>query len=187
MGRWPCRCLSAHAEPSERGSNARDMTHPQWDAVGCMRLSACACQPAPSHIRHKLDHQDPAHWAAGLQAPVSMPLSTIGRPFVQILTVQSFRGFPLHSRAACWPAGACQHALGHHREAAQDYEKALLAEAGEKAGEETRSQQFLAFYQKELALYAYSHLDLPVRGYSLDQEISPLFKVGRWPALVSKS
>ncbi|KAK9842872.1 hypothetical protein WJX74_003734 [Apatococcus lobatus] len=72
--------------------------------------------------------------------------------------------------------GACQHALGHHREAARDYEKALLAETPEKAGEETRSQQFLSFYQKELALYAYSHLDLAVRGYSLDQEISPLFK-----------
>ena len=31
--------------------------------------------------------------------------------------------------------------------------------------------------QRDLVLYAYNHLDEPVRDFSLDQDIHPLFKV----------
>lgn len=43
--------------------------------------------------------------------------------------------------------------------------------------EEARRQQFLAFYQKELALYIRTHLDEPVAARSLDKDLHPVFKV----------
>ena len=36
--------------------------------------------------------------------------------------------------------------------------------------------QALAVLQRDLVLYAYNHLDDPVREFSLDQDIHPLFK-----------
>lgn len=76
-------------------------------------------------------------------------------------------------------AGACQHALGYHNEAVQDYEKAFSIDSGnkEKVPDEARSQQFLAFYQKEHALYIRKHLDDPVLAFCLDKELHPIFKV----------
>ena len=74
--------------------------------------------------------------------------------------------------------GACQHALGYHVAAVLDYEATLQVEASD-ASEELRSQQFLAFYQKELALYARANLDRPCLSFCPDHEISPMFKVCR--------
>jgi hypothetical protein len=37
-------------------------------------------------------------------------------------------------------------------------------------------EQFLAFYQKEIALYLHHSLDRPVRSFCIDCELSPLFK-----------
>ena len=76
-------------------------------------------------------------------------------------------------------AGACQHALGYHKEAVQDYERAFCMDAGQKdkVPEEARQQQFLAFYQKELALYIRAHLDEPIAARSLDKDLHPVFKV----------
>ena len=61
----------------------------------------------------------------------------------------------------------------------QDYEKAFSIDSGnkEKVPDEARSQQFLAFYQKEHALYIRKHLDDPVLSYCLDKELHPIFKV----------
>ena len=82
----------------------------------------------------------------------------------------------------CGHAGACQHALGYHDQAVHDYEKAFSIDSGnkEKVPDEARSQQFLAFYQKELALYIRKHLDDPVLSFCLDKELHPIFKV--WEA-----
>jgi len=82
----------------------------------------------------------------------------------------------------CDHAGACQHALGYHDQAVHDYEKAFSIDSGnkEKVPDEARSQQFLAFYQKELALYIRKHLDDPVLSFCLDKELHPIFKV--WEA-----
>ena len=79
----------------------------------------------------------------------------------------------------CGRAGACQHALGYHDQAVHDYEKAFSIDSGnkEKVPDEARSQQFLAFYQKELALYIRKHLDDPVLSFCLDKELHPIFKV----------
>ena len=47
----------------------------------------------------------------------------------------------------------------------------------DKVPEEARQQQFLAFYQKELALYIRAHLDEPIAARSLDKDLHPVFKV----------
>ena len=52
--------------------------------------------------------------------------------------------------------------------------------------DEARSQQFLAFYQKEHALYIRKHLDDPVLAFCLDKELHPIFKVGRWPLVLRR-
>lgn len=82
-------------------------------------------------------------------------------------------------RQFCTPAGACQHALGYHQDAVHDYEKAFSIDSGnkDKVSDETRSLQFLAFYQKELALYIRKHLDDPVAAFCLDKDLHPIFKV----------
>ncbi|DBA80252.1 hypothetical protein WJX79_002480 [Trebouxia sp. C0005] len=74
--------------------------------------------------------------------------------------------------------GACQHALGYHDQAVHDYEKAFSIDSGnkEQVPDEARSQQFLAFYQKEHALYIRKHLDDPVLSFCLDKELHPIFK-----------
>ena len=60
-----------------------------------------------------------------------------------------------------------------------DYERAFSIDSSnkEKVSDEARSQQFLAFYQKELALYIRKHLDDPVTAFSLDKDLHPIFKV----------
>jgi len=54
-----------------------------------------------------------------------------------------------------------------------------MLQTGSDVSEETRSFQFLSFYQKEMALYLYNSLDRPVQDMCLDAELQPLFKVGR--------
>ena len=72
--------------------------------------------------------------------------------------------------------------MGHHKEAVQDYERAFCMDGGQrdKVPEEARQQQFLAFYQKELALYVRAHLDEPIADRCLDKDLHPVFKV--WPS-----
>ena len=85
----------------------------------------------------------------------------------------------LFTRQFCASTGACHHALGYHQEAVHDYEKAFSIDGGnkEKVSDEARSQQFLAFYQKELALYIRKHLDTPIAAFCLDKDLHPIFKV----------
>ena len=61
----------------------------------------------------------------------------------------------------------------------KDYERAFCIDAGEKdkVPDEARQHQFLAFYQKELALYIRAHLDEPIESYCLDKDLHPIFKV----------
>ena len=82
-------------------------------------------------------------------------------------------------KLSAYAAGACQHALGYHGLAVKDYERAFCIDAGEKdkVPDEARQQQFLAFYQKELALYIRAHLDDPVESFCLDKDLHPIFKV----------
>ncbi|KAK9817859.1 hypothetical protein WJX72_003273 [[Myrmecia] bisecta] len=69
---------------------------------------------------------------------------------------------------------ACNHALGFHLPAVQDYERALTVEGN--TSDETKMQQFLAFYQKEMALYVRHNMDRNVADFCLDREIHPMFK-----------
>lgn len=71
--------------------------------------------------------------------------------------------------------GVCYHALGYMREAIKDYQ-ACMSVNKEDASEETRSLQYLSFYQKELALYLYSNFDKRASEYCLDCDVQPLFK-----------
>lgn len=88
----------------------------------------------------------------------------------------------LHPLSIC--TGACQHALGYHQEAVQDYERAFSIDSGnkDKIPDEARSQQFLAFYQKELALYIRKHLDDSITAFCPDKDLHPIFKVCCNPA-----
>ena len=43
--------------------------------------------------------------------------------------------------------------------------------------EDSRSFQYLSFYQKEMALYLYHNLERQFRHMCLDAELPPLFKV----------
>jgi hypothetical protein len=78
---------------------------------------------------------------------------------------------------ACLP-GACQHALGRTAEAVGDYERVFGMEPGESLGEEARARQFLAFYQRETALYSARQQHADVRSFCLDRDLHPVFKVG---------
>ena len=71
--------------------------------------------------------------------------------------------------------GACHHALGSHSEAVRDYESAFSV-TSKDLGEDTRSRQFLTFYQREMALYTRSNEDRLVEDYSLDHDLHPVFK-----------
>ena len=75
-------------------------------------------------------------------------------------------------------AGACQHALGRTAEAVGDYERVFGMEPGEGLGEEARARQFLAFYQREMALHGARRQHADVRAFCLDRDLHPIFKVG---------
>jgi hypothetical protein len=73
----------------------------------------------------------------------------------------------------------CHHALGHASAAAADYNACMnySPKPGRVQSEESTMYQYLSFYQRELALYVYHHLDMPVVDFSMDCEIPALFKV----------
>ncbi len=81
--------------------------------------------------------------------------------------------------------GVCYHGLGYHDKAAEDYRQAFSIPIGSVRGDEhnlrkiteVATLQFLAWYQRELALYIKSVLDYPVHAYSLDQYLPAEFKV----------
>ncbi len=77
-------------------------------------------------------------------------------------------------------AGACYHALGYHKSAVRDYNAAqsVRLEGGAQSGgsPDSRQQQSLAFYQRELAQYVHARLDWNLTTYFLDKDISPVFK-----------
>lgn len=83
-----------------------------------------------------------------------------------------------HNKLPLWNgSGACQHALGRTAEAVGDYKRVFSMEAGEKLGEEARARQFLAFYQREMALYMARKQHADVRAFCLDRDLHPIFKV----------
>ena len=78
-------------------------------------------------------------------------------------------------------AGACHHALGHLSAAVRDYETAWetamkATSAGTKLREEAQSCQWLSFYQRELALYTFAHLDQPTVDFCPDRDLHPILK-----------
>ncbi len=83
----------------------------------------------------------------------------------------------IHSAFTC--AGACRHALGHTLEAVGDYERTFSLSAPD-AGEEARARQFLAFYQREMALHAAQRAHTPAAHYCLDRDLHPMFKARAW-------
>lgn len=58
----------------------------------------------------------------------------------------------------------------------RDYDAALGAKLPQDATMESQGQQFLSFYQRELAQYLHARLDWPLNKYFLDKDISPVFK-----------
>ena len=53
----------------------------------------------------------------------------------------------------------------------------LVPQTPSNATEETRSFQYLSFYQKEMALYQFHALGRGMKDMCLDAEMQPLFKV----------
>ncbi|GMH35900.1 hypothetical protein BSKO_03768 [Bryopsis sp. KO-2023] len=78
----------------------------------------------------------------------------------------------------CFLRAACYHATGRHEEALKDYMRCLEFEKRITAEDGLDRHQLvvLAFYQKELALYARHKLDVPISTFCLDRDISPVFK-----------
>lgn len=74
---------------------------------------------------------------------------------------------------------ACYHAIGLHSNAVRDYLCCMEYEKSlEKDDEEERRQMmYLAFYQKEMALYLRHQLDVPVSEFCMDIDLPPIFKV----------
>jgi len=83
----------------------------------------------------------------------------------------------------------CHHALGEFEEATADYQRCLtytgvpkssspacLRPTGRGVSEDALAFQALSFYQKELALYLYHHLDRPTSTFCMDKDMLPLFK-----------
>eukprot|EP00261_Vitis_vinifera_P021485 XP_010652744.1 PREDICTED: suppressor of RPS4-RLD 1 isoform X3 [Vitis vinifera] len=68
---------------------------------------------------------------------------------------------------------SCYHAIGEYGEAIKDYDKALTLELDSM---EKFVLQCLAFYQKELALYAASKMNVEFCWFDIDRDINPLFK-----------
>ncbi|XP_057493155.1 suppressor of RPS4-RLD 1 [Actinidia eriantha] len=68
---------------------------------------------------------------------------------------------------------SCHHAIGEYREAVKDYDAALDLELDSM---EKFVLQCLAFYQKELALYAASKINSEFNWFDIDGDIDPLFK-----------
>ena len=54
---------------------------------------------------------------------------------------------------------------------------ACFSATPEDVAKDVASMQVLAFYQKELALYARAHIDMPVVDFCIDRDIHPVFKV----------
>ena len=48
--------------------------------------------------------------------------------------------------------------------------------AGTTLREEAQSCQWLSFYQRELALYTFAHLDQPTSDYCADRDLHPIMK-----------
>jgi len=55
--------------------------------------------------------------------------------------------------------------------------------AGTKLREEAQGCQWLSFYQRELALYTFAHLDQPTTEFCPDRDLHPIMK----GALMSQS
>lgn len=70
----------------------------------------------------------------------------------------------------------CYHAIGHFKQAVDDYTGCMQWSKGQ-ISDEGRTFQFLSFYQKEMALYTYRRLDKNVTDFCPDSELSALFKV----------
>ncbi|KAF8058901.1 SRFR1 [Scenedesmus sp. PABB004] len=73
----------------------------------------------------------------------------------------------------------CHHALGSTRAAVADYEACMNAPPRADdgpAGEESRTAQFLCFYQREMALFAAHAAHRRAADLCLDSELPPLFK-----------
>ena len=84
-------------------------------------------------------------------------------------------------RAPCLLAGACYHAVGYLQSAVRDYEAAWetamkVTGAGTKMREEALGCQWLSFYQRELALYTFAHLDRPTSEFCPDRDLHPIMK-----------
>ncbi len=71
--------------------------------------------------------------------------------------------------------GGAHHAMGAHAAAVADYQAALEAQAPDLSPESV-AHVCLAFYQKELALWARARLDAPAAQLCLDADFSPEFK-----------
>ena len=61
----------------------------------------------------------------------------------------------------------------------KDYTGAFSLNSSE-LGDDSRSRQFLTFYQREMALYARQHTDRPVEDYCLDHDLHPIFKASSY-------
>ena len=86
-----------------------------------------------------------------------------------------------YSDITCLRAGACYHALGYLQSAVRDYEAAWetavkVTGAGTKLREEAQGCQWLSFYQRELALYTFAHLDQPTTEFCPDRDLHPIMK-----------
>ena len=71
--------------------------------------------------------------------------------------------------------------MGHLKGAVQDYETAWevgrsLAKDGEPLLGEAAAPQWLSYYQRELALYNFAHLDRRMSDYCMDRDMHPVMK-----------
>ena len=71
--------------------------------------------------------------------------------------------------------------MGHLKGAVQDYEAAwevgrLLAKDGEPLLDKAAAPQWLSYYQRELAVYNFAHLDRRMRDYCMDRDMHPGMK-----------
>ena len=71
--------------------------------------------------------------------------------------------------------------MGHLKGAVQDYEAASkvgrsLAKEGEPLLGKAAAPQWLSYYQRELALYNFAHLDRRMSDYCMDCDMRPVMK-----------
>ncbi|KAI5065864.1 hypothetical protein GOP47_0018488 [Adiantum capillus-veneris] len=69
--------------------------------------------------------------------------------------------------------GSCRHALGEYADAVKDYEGVLDMEVDSI---EKCVLQYLAFYQRVIALYTASRANYPFSCFDIDQDLHPLLK-----------